>query len=687
MTFWGIIDRAGGGGIFPGGIQRFVEKRGAPAALGGGLVVAEIAIDADVEYYNLNGQSESFTVSDIETIMSAVNAQYEAQVGITHQITTIIVRTAEPDPYTTTNPEDLLVEFRDYWNTNHADITRAVAHLFTGKDLVGSIIGIAYVSVVCNDTFAYGLSESKFSANFARRQTLTAHEPGHNWSSSHCDEVGSCTDCCPLGHTMCSSVPAMPSNTFSTCSVDVIDTFRDASTCLADCSFQRFYVDIHASGLDNGNSWANAYNSLHRALENAAACTTVEEIWVAEGTYTPAEGVFQFVQNVAVYGGFPTGGGNWESRNWEDNLTVLSGDLNGDDAPGFQNYSDNRPVLYAQGVDETAVFDGFTITSGNAQSLGGGALRAAYSIGEPHPFPASPTVRNCTFSNNFTTENGGAIYLANFTKLGLINCRFVGNASIGSGGAIYSIGQDAAFPIECVDCVFLDNSAGSLGGAIRSRRAVELANAVFEGNTSSSSGGALYGWIYELENCNFTDNSSGSNAGAIYISMHGSLTDCVFSGNSAGEDGGALWHKGLVPMTGCLFEKNTAHGGLGGGAVYVNHDGCNIMTNCEFRMNVATKGRGGAYFGSAVFAHDCIFEANQADWLGGAAVGGYLHENCEFRGNSAESGGALSSSSVLRNCLFEQNSSSCVGGALTVSFRMNATNVVFLTTRPAAVEQ
>ena len=70
-----------------------------------------------------------------------------------------------------------------------------MAHLFTGKNLTGSTIGIAYLNVLCGNN-AYGLSQSKYTGNFTNRTGLTAHELGHNWNANHCDGQASCRIMC-----------------------------------------------------------------------------------------------------------------------------------------------------------------------------------------------------------------------------------------------------------------------------------------------------------------------------------------------------------------------------------------------------------------------------------------------------------------------------------------------------------
>ncbi len=163
------------------------------------------------------------------------------------------------------------------------------------------------------------------------------------------------------------------------------------------------YVDTTASGDNDGSTWANAFSSLQDAL---AAASLDDEIWVAAGTYRPDQGIgitlgdreatFQLMNNVAVYGGFPAGGGEWWSRNPIAHKSTLSGDLNGDDGPDFTNYSENSyHIVTGSATDATAILDGFTIKGGNAN----GASPHEYG-GGMYNSGGNPTIDHCTFKLN-----------------------------------------------------------------------------------------------------------------------------------------------------------------------------------------------------------------------------------------------------------------------------------------------
>ncbi|HEB54014.1 MAG TPA: hypothetical protein ENI87_12235, partial [bacterium] len=118
----------------------------------------EIAIEADTEFYQQNGSSVTQTQNDITTVMNQVDFIYDRDVDVQFQVVSILVTTV--GVYTTNNPGNLLSQFRNNWLNTHANIARDVTHLFTGRNLSGSVIGIAYLSGVCTAD-GYGLSQSR----------------------------------------------------------------------------------------------------------------------------------------------------------------------------------------------------------------------------------------------------------------------------------------------------------------------------------------------------------------------------------------------------------------------------------------------------------------------------------------------------------------------------------------------
>ncbi len=212
------IDEAGGIFLPPADRQ---ESAAGGADGSDDICVAELACDADVEFYEDHNSSIPDVEARINVVISLVNLQFEAEVSITHALTTILIRTAEPDPYTETDAGLLLNQFRDEWNTNHTGIERDAAQLFTGKNLDGTIVGLAYVGSLCGQ-LGYSIVESDYSG-FACSTDLSAHELGHTWGAPHCP--------CQLPpYTMNSIITC--ANRFSAVTQIIIEQFRDRQPCI-----------------------------------------------------------------------------------------------------------------------------------------------------------------------------------------------------------------------------------------------------------------------------------------------------------------------------------------------------------------------------------------------------------------------------------------------------------------------
>ena len=186
-----------------------VEQAVGGGIAGTGLETVELACDADWEFFLANSSSVELTVNDIENVLNNTEFVYERDVEITIEVTTIVVRTTNTDPYFSFDAGGILCEFRTAWNSSpESAIQRDVAQHFTGKNINGGTIGIAWLGVVCNlngtdcglfNNLAYSVVESRFSNLSDFRAALSAHEMGHNWSAQHCDGQNDC-------HIMCSGL-------------------------------------------------------------------------------------------------------------------------------------------------------------------------------------------------------------------------------------------------------------------------------------------------------------------------------------------------------------------------------------------------------------------------------------------------------------------------------------------------
>ena len=228
--------------------------------------MTEIAFDADFEFFQLNGSNANNVVNDIENVMNNVSTVYDRDVNIAYEFTAFVVRTTAADPYTTTVMNDLLCEFRTKWNTTpESQIQRDVAQFFTGKQVTGNVIGLAWLGVLCNQTgtdcaatgnLAYSCVESRFTGIADFRTSLSAHELGHNWQSQHCDAVNPC-------NIMCSVINGCQGTTgtnlrFAASEQAQITGFRNAVACdvaLPPAIALPFGDNFDASAAVNANNW------------------------------------------------------------------------------------------------------------------------------------------------------------------------------------------------------------------------------------------------------------------------------------------------------------------------------------------------------------------------------------------------------------------------------------------------
>ena len=182
--------------------------------------VMELAVEADYEYYQQFGP---LTLAQIETVMNEVDGIYQAELGIAIELVNVTIWDEVDDPFTTDDASALLGELRSHWLNDNAAIDRDLVHLFTGRDLDGSTVGIAYLGVVCSNGFGYGLSQR---LNPAYDPLVVAHEIGHNLGADH-DPTGT-----PDRYIMYPSISSQNLDEFSAESEDEVDSYLAGVGCM-----------------------------------------------------------------------------------------------------------------------------------------------------------------------------------------------------------------------------------------------------------------------------------------------------------------------------------------------------------------------------------------------------------------------------------------------------------------------
>ena len=216
------------------------------------------------------------------------------------------------------------------------------------------------------------------------------------------------------------------------------------------------YVDINATGANDGTSWKNAYTNLQVAV---TASVVDDLIAVNDGVYAPID---------------------------TDNKRITIESVNGAAVTIIDGGGTSRcATLGTANAHTNTVLNGFTLTNGFATVIGGGS---AYG-----------TLNNCTLSNNTAEYGGGS------ARSTLNNCTLTGNtAEFGGGSAQATLNN----------CTLIGNTANRDGGGSREGT---LNNCTLRGNEAYGVGGGSY--LGRLNNCIVWGNTSDSVGSENYYSI------------------------------------------------------------------------------------------------------------------------------------------------------------------------
>ncbi len=313
------------------------------------------------------------------------------------------------------------------------------------------------------------------------------------------------------------------------------------------------YVDVDAHGKNDGTSWFDAFTSLQDALFFAQANS---EIWVSEGTYYPTEDndrsiSFVMKDDVDLYGGFSGNETTKNQRDWQNNKTILSGDI------AVKNLKTDNSIKVV--IAANNIIDGFIISDGYFSQGKDNNLKN----NERNPIDnSSPdkiqnnklvnTLGHLTFKEVLsgsakTSLNGNGIIIWKVSPI-IRNCTITNNES-DKGSGVYIMGTSGLTSLPTfINTTISNNTAQKRGGgvAMDMKSTAIFIDCVFDSNKCiDGKGGAIYndfGCSPLLENCLFIGNLAQS--GGAIANDGGSnpiISNSTFYNNEAQEAGAALY--------------------------------------------------------------------------------------------------------------------------------------------------
>ena len=272
--------------------------------------IEEIEIGAVADSLFADGRANA--QQDVLDRLNNVDGIYSSELGIQITVPVVDVFDASNDPFTaTTDSGDLLTELGSYRLGNGNQSQRGLTHLFTGRNLDGSTVGIAYIGVLCSSRFGVGLSEGRRGTT--TDSLIAAHEIGHNFGADHDGEAGgSCPDEPNNQFIMASSVNG--NQEFSACSKNVMRATADAAACIV--ALASVDVSVNSNGQTDNILLGRAINLTFEIPNSGSENATGVSVDVAlpsnvsfiaaaasQGSFTQGAGTVSFdIGTIAAFG-------------------------------------------------------------------------------------------------------------------------------------------------------------------------------------------------------------------------------------------------------------------------------------------------------------------------------------------------------------------------------------------------
>lgn len=238
--------------------------------LGGDDVIADIATAPVTMQTGQNRRRMGLTVvadapfvqafgDEAEALLLAqvniIDGLFTNQVGVNIAAERVQIFTeAARSPFSnSTNTDELLSQVAAWRGSNLQQRYTGVTHLFTGRDLDGRTVGLAFVNSLCSSRFGASLSQATVGLSYTG--LIAAHEIAHVFGAPHDGDAAGACAATPPDFLMAPRING--SQEFSACSLEQMMPALSAASCLSWVSAEtgvRGRNFVPASGEGGGGS-------------------------------------------------------------------------------------------------------------------------------------------------------------------------------------------------------------------------------------------------------------------------------------------------------------------------------------------------------------------------------------------------------------------------------------------------
>ena len=168
--------------------------------------------------------------AELTTRMNNVDGIFSMQLGVQLNVNRVDTYSINDDPFSDqTDASMLLDELTDYRVSTAAQYANGLTHLFTGRNLDTSTVGLAYTGALCSRRYGAGLTQGTHTA--IMDSLIAAHEIGHNFGAPHDGQTGSACESETGDYLMAAQLNG--SDEFSACSITQMQDDVSRASCVS----------------------------------------------------------------------------------------------------------------------------------------------------------------------------------------------------------------------------------------------------------------------------------------------------------------------------------------------------------------------------------------------------------------------------------------------------------------------